>query len=239
MRTPAAVALALTLMLVAAFAANAQTPAEKEEGQCARTMEVSGQGLVKLAPTEAQVSLAAESTATKAADALEANATRTSRLMSALKPMLAEDESLTASGYELEPVYDSDKMGRSRLAGYRAVSRLTLKVKRLKELGGLIDAAVLNGANHIGGLYFGNPGTDEARKDASALALGDARALAERLAAAGGVKLGRLVRVQAHEGYIPGPPRPVYEMAAARVSTPIEPGELEVRSQVTAVWEIE
>jgi len=80
------------------------------------------------------------------------------------------------------------------------------------------------------------PAAEEARR----LAVADARARAHTIAAAAGLRLGRLVAVV--EGApLPSPmPRPEMRMAAfaADAATPVLPGRIEVTVAVSAQWEL-
>jgi len=202
----------------------------------ARTIEVEGVGEVALAPTVGRANLQVEANAPSAAKALEKVSAATSHVMAALKPKLAAADRLTTAAYDLFPLYEQED-GQATLTGYRATARLALEVSGPKRLGELLDAAVSSGATGVSGVDFDNPKADEARRDAAAAALKAARALAERLAAEAGVKLGRLLSLSTSPQPAPGPLR--YRAAlAAEAAPPIEPGELKVRASVSAVYEI-
>ncbi len=63
---------------------------------------------------------------------------------------------------------------------------------------------------------------------------------AELYAEATGHRVGRLVNLSETGGYTAPPPRPLAmaRMAAAEAQTPIQPGELRVRVEVTATYEL-
>ncbi len=65
------------------------------------------------------------------------------------------------------------------------------------------------------------------------------KAKADLYVRATGYTLGRLVNLSEGGGYTPGPVRPLPMMAMAKVaSTPVEAGELEIRIEVSGVYEM-
>ncbi len=238
--------LALALVLLLCWpAAGLAAPAEANPcpPPAPRLLSVEGSGEVSLAPSAGEAALSVEVTAPTATKALGQVSEATQRVLAALKGKLGPADRATTEGYDLFPLYDMSREGRGqRLTGYRAVSRLRLAVaERPERLGELLDAAVQGGASGLSEVRFTNPGLPEARRQAAAAALKEARALAERLAEAAGVRVGRLVSVSAGEAG--GGPQPLrYRaagMMAAEAAPPMEPGELRVRATVSAVYEIE
>jgi len=115
---------------------------------------------------------------------------------------------------------------------------VTVRVRALDSLGGVLDAAVGQGANNLYGLSFGlqepEPKLDEARRDAIA----DARRKAELYALAAGVTLGEVVSISEQTGY----DRPMPEMRAASFAkdsgVPVAEGELSLTASVTVVYDL-
>jgi len=229
----------LALLLALLLCAPAQALAQCTCPAPARTIAVSGTGEVSLPPTVGSTTLYVEVTAPSAAKALAQVSAATNQVLEAVKPRLSGPDRLTTEDYDLSPIYEHPERGKPRLVGYRGVSRLRLEVAGPKRLGELLDLAVASGATGLSGITFSNPETAEAKRSAAALALKDARALAERVAAEARVKLGRLLSASttAEEG--PRPYRDYGVMAAAEAAPPpIEPGALKVRASVSAVYEI-
>jgi uncharacterized protein YggE len=112
-------------------------------------------------------------------------------------------------------------------------------VRRLDDVGRVVDAALAKGANQINSLQFYSSKADSVRRAALAAAVANSRADAEALARAAGGSLGQLIEITT--GYMP--PRPLtmeatgmVAMAKDRVQTPIEPGEQTVTAMVTTRW---
>ncbi len=231
--------LVLALLLCLPVQALAQPPLCPPQP---RLIEVEGQGEVALAPTVGEATLSVESTAQTAAKALGQVSAATERVLEALKRKAAAEDRITTEGYDLFPLYEYEK-GKARreatLVGYRARSRLSLKVAGPKRLGEMLDVAVGAGATGVSGLGFSNPALGDARRQAAALALKDARRLAEHLGAEAGVRAGRLLSVSAVPEMGPRPVRFRGAVATPEAAPPVEPGELQVRATVVAVYDIE
>ena len=115
-----------------------------------------------------------------------------------------------------------------------------MEVRRIDQVGRVIDAALGAGANQVTSLAFEISSPDSARRAALSSAVAKAKAEAEVMAMAAGGSLGPLIELVAGEAFIP-PPRPVMAMARAdaaqAVGVPVEPGQEAVRATVTARWQ--
>ena len=109
-------------------------------------------------------------------------------------------------------------------------------MRDVSKLGAVLDAAITDGANTLNGISFElaepRPVLDQARKAATE----DARARAELLAAAAGVKLGRVLSISEGGGY--GGPMPMFKADAASAPVPVEAGEIGLSAAVTVTFEI-
>jgi uncharacterized protein YggE len=114
---------------------------------------------------------------------------------------------------------------------------LSIRVRDIAKLGGVLDAAITDGANTLNGISFGlaepDPAMDEARKTAVA----KAKARAELLVGAAGASLGKIVSIS-EAGM--SSPMPMYRMEAAMADAPVPVagGEVGVTANVTITWEI-
>lgn len=202
-----------------------------------QTIAVMGVGRVYRAPDQADVTLSVDMTEPRAAEAQRGASERMRSVQDAVLALVDQADASTRA-IALEPVYDYRESG-ARLTGYRASQSLEVRIRRLEDLGPLIDAAVTAGANGIAGVALGLADPATAMAEARTLAVGDARARAEGLAAAAGVRLTRLSNLE--EGALPGPPRPMMRMAAEAMAadTPVAGGSTEVMVEVRATYLIE
>jgi uncharacterized protein YggE len=200
---------------------------------------VTGEGRVDDAPDMATISLGVTSEGTTAADAMRTNSDEMTRVLGNLEAAGIAARDMQSSGLSLQPNWQHDSAsGTSRIIGYIASNTLTVRVRALDTLGGVLDAAVKDGANTLNGVAFGladpRPALDEARKRAVA----DAKARAELLAGAAGVKLGRILSISESGGALP--PMPAYRMAADAfaAAVPVAAGEVAMQASVTIVWQL-
>ncbi len=209
-----------------------------------RTLTVNGKGEMSAAPDVAYINLAVETTAKSASQAVKENAEKTNSVIEAIKAKLGENDKVSTAGYNLSPIYEyNNQTNNSEFKGYRASNQIVVEVHNLKQIGAIIDATAEAGLNNIQGLRFDTTKSAELRKKALAEAVKDAKATADVLAQAAGVKITRILQLSPSYDY----PVPVYrdyamsakEGAAPPPPTPIEPGELTINATVNIVFEIE
>ncbi len=231
------------LLLVLVFAVLAGSTAFAQTDKYEKsTLEVSGRGEVKIKPDVAYLTLAVETTSKTASEAVKSNSEKMNGVINKLKSLIGKDDKISTTGYQLSPIYEYDeKTRRSVLTGYRASNQVVVEIKNLDDLGKLIDSTTEVGANRIDSISFGTDKREEYRREALVQAVEDARATAETVSKAAGVKILRILRISpSYEA-----PIPVYrdfvqaKVAAEASPTPIEPGELTVSANVSIVFEIE
>lgn len=223
--------LAAMLVVQAAVAAEAfaQTPSPDPPAVVAV-----GRGVVKRAPDQAWITIAAESRAKTPSDAQKANADAMSAVLQKIKGLGLPADAIQTSAYELRPEFDYAN-NRQTLRGYVARNAVEVRVDDLAKLGPVLDAAVGAGATSVGGIRFDLKDRSGAEQAAIQQAVVDARRQADTAAQAAGMKVERILRLEVNREMAP-PPRPMMAMRAemaASAEPPIAPGELEVRATVT------
>ena len=231
-----------TFIAIAALAMAACTvpQANAENETPLRTITVTGQGEAAAAPDMAVLSLGVRTDGPTAAAALRENSAAMTETIDTLKELGVEARDIQTSGLSINPRYDYERnRSNPTLIGYTASNSLTVKLRDLESAGSVIDQAVSSGANSLGGISFTfanpKPLQDEARQDAVARA----RAQAELLTEAAGVRLGKVLTIQ--DGYAAAPaPRPMMARmeAASDSSVPLQAGESVVNASVTIIYEI-
>jgi hypothetical protein len=126
------------------------------------------------------------------------------------------------------------------MVGYRVRNNLTLRIRALAKVGGLLDQVVTLGANSISGPTFTVDDPTTLQDKARGEAIADALRKAKLYAAAAGIALGPVFHVE--ESYTQ-PPQPLaagamMRMEAADTPVPIEGGELTFQAQVSVSWRI-
>ncbi len=241
MRSANTLAILFLCGILSSRAATADEPSVDQR----RTISVSGQAEVSAAPDLAIVSLAVETTAPKAADAAGENAKRAAAVATAVKALLGKDDKVTTTRYSLEPRYQAGKPGEPtepRITGYVAHNEVQIETHKVDGVGGLIDAANAAGANRISGLQFTLSDRNQQLRSALATAGAEARAQAESVASALGVKLKNVISATTSMNPSPMPRHfDTRSMAAleARAPTTIEPGSVSVSATLQVTYEIE
>ena len=196
----------------------------------------SGRGETKVTPTSALVSISVTTRAATAAQAAADNATRLESTLRALRALGLPQSDLTTMGYSVGPNYEMSREGRTP-SGFLARNTIRAELRKLDDIGKLIDAALAGGATEIAGVQYASANSQEARRSALAAAVREARADAETIARAAGGSLGNLIALSSG-----GSPqlREMYEgdfAAAAGRVTNIMPRDLTVGAQVVGRWE--
>ena len=223
--------LPLTLSALLATAAAADDRA---------TITMTGEGRAPAAPDMATISLGVVSEAKTARAAMDAASTSVAALLSSLATAGIEERDVQTSSLQLNPVWNHNSTSSAgpEITGFSASNTVTVRVRALDALGGVLDGVLDAGANSFNGLQFGLqdpvPVTDAAR----AAAVADARRKADLVAAAAGVALGPILSIA--EAGAEMPPQPMFRMEASMAAdaVPVAPGELTVVERVTVVWQI-
>ena len=126
--------------------------------------------------------------------------------------------------------------GTSRVVGYVVTNTVRAEVRRIDDVGKLIDGALGKGANEISSLQFTSSKADSVRHAALADAVAHARSDAEALARAAGGSLGQLLEISTSTSPIRPMGYDVAMMKSAAAPTPIEPGQQTISATVTARW---
>ena len=236
------------LSLVAVLAALAAGPAGAALAQPAddaafraTTLNLSASGETRLAPDQATITLGVQTQGATAADAMRQNRERMNATVDAIRKQGVAAPDIRTSGLSLNAQYAYDNGQPPRLTGYQAVNEVSVTVRDLAKLGGVADAVVEAGANQVSGIAFGLSDPAAAEDQARRAAVKALAAKAALYAEATGYRVVRLVNLSEGGGYTPQPPRPLAMMrmaAAAEAPTPVEPGEVQVRIEVTGMYEL-
>ncbi len=229
MKLAAALAILLTVPALSVPAA-AQT-SKDADGPVVVTM---GEGIVKQAPDQAWVTIAAESRAKTPVEAQKLNADAMSSVMQRLKGLGLPADAIKTSGYELRPEFDYVN-NRQTLRGYLARNSVEVRVDELPKLGQVLDVAVAAGATSVSGIRFDLKERASAEQLALQRAVADARTQASTAAQAAGMRVERVVRIEVQREATMPPPRPMMRAGAEMAmmaDTPIAAGELEVKARV-------
>ena len=202
-------------------------------------ISVTGEANVSVAPDLAQIDGGVTSDAKTAREASEANNAAMGKVLLALKGAGIDEKDYQTSRLSLQPQFAPNYKPSERASGivnFRASNRVTVRVRDVTKVAGIIDALVGAGANEIGGINFmvtqASKHLDEAREKAIA----DARRKAEIYARAAGVTLGEPISISEE-----GAPVPLYRgklAAPMAVGAPVAQGEETLSVTVSVTWAI-
>ena len=225
-----AVALVLAVTAAPALAESDFPPA----------ISVTGEASISVPPDLALVDAGVATDAKTAHEASDANNTAMAKVLTALKAANIDAKDIQTSRLSLQPQYATPVPGRSgpsTIVGYRASNRVTVRIRDVTKVAGVIDTLVGAGANDIGNISFEVSQASKLLDDAREKAVTDARRKAEIYAKAAGVALGAPLSISEE-----GAPQPMFraKMAAplAAAPTPIAQGEETLSISVSVTWAI-
>jgi uncharacterized protein YggE len=240
LKTGAVVALLLLVPLLTSVQA-------KADDDLARIL-VSGEGVAEVAPDMAVLQLTVTREADAARAALDANSAAMAEVLEGMQQLGIEPRDLQTSNFSIQPRYHHPRAQNSgerkppELVGYIVRNSLTVRVRDISNVGKILDQSVSLGVNEGGQISFTNADPAAVIKQARINAVHDAREKAATLAAAAGVKLGKVMQLS-EQSYQPGPrPMARAEMAMARSASdavPVATGENSYRVSVQMSFAIE
>ena len=245
-------------ILVFAFAAMSfvKSYSRAQEPSSFRSFSVSGQGEVVAIPDIAQFTFSVITEGGVDISSLQTeNVTKMNGAIDFVKANGVEDKDIKTQSFRLNPRYQyfdcSRKFGEVQpcpppeIVGYTVTQTVLVKVRDFTKIGDILSGVITNGANTVSQLSFTIDNPDDFQDEARAQAIQKAQEKAEKIAKAGGFRVGKLLSIQ--EGY--SSPYAPYAFAESldrgfggAVSAPsptIEPGSQDVTINITLVYEIQ
>lgn len=209
-------------------------------GPAPAIVRVSAEATVSRAPDRVYIDVGVRTVAPSPNVAATDNATRLARVIAAVRKASGPGAQLTTTGYTLAPQYQYHSDGKPPTpTGYAVTNQVQVRLDDLGRIAAVIDAANGAGANLQQDLRFALRDPQAVRLRALARAAHRAREEAGALAAALGLRVVRIVSVEAGgTGRVwagPGGPR-LYQRAIPGAPpgspTPIESGAIPVNASV-------
>ena len=231
-----------TFMASAIFLFTATAFAQQADNR-PRTPSVtaSAEAVITAEPDQAEIDIGVVTQAKNAPDAARENADKLARVMAEVKKLLGKGDEVKTASYSLSPNYRYPQGGKPEITGYTATNILRIKTSSLPNVGKFIDVAMQSGANNINRLIFTLKDEQSTQLQALRLAAQKAKAKADEMAAALGLKIVRVLSItEGERGVrpIPMPQLRSVQMEAAAPPTPVEAGTIEVRSSATVTGEL-
>jgi uncharacterized protein len=196
-----------------------------------------------------------------AGEAMAENARRMDAVMAALRRAGVAERDIQTSAISLQPRYSNperEAMIRARetgqpyvppepprgpqIIGYEARNNVQVRVRRLADMGRIIDTLIEVGANQVHGPSFTMDDPQEALDQARSEAVAIAQRRAELYARAAGMRVARILSITEGGGH---PPVPLGFARGESLASappppppPVAPGELQLRVGVSVQFEL-
>jgi hypothetical protein len=220
----------------------AQDSKAADDYDASRIITVLGEGSTRVQPDIAQITVGVETTGPTVSEAVKENNAKMQTIMAALEDAGIPAKDIQTSNYSIS--VDSTPQPLEGASGqskpqYRVSNMVTVIIRDLTKVGGVLDAAVEAGANSMWGVGFSLDDTTAAQSAARAKAVADAQASAQELARLAGVKLGPVMSISEVMGIGVTPVPTRMEVAMDSGGAEVSPGEVEVSYQVQMSFYIE
>lgn len=221
------IALFAIITILFNSSSNAQTDCDLS------TLSANGSGEVKTTPDIASISVGVLTKGKTAADAVSANSSASQKLLDALHSSGIADKDIQTSSISVYPLYKNSPQGfddQSTIVGYQANNQLTATIRKVSEVGKIIDSISLAGNFSVSGVSFGLDNDDTFQSEALTKAVSNARKKADAVAKAAGVSITGIKSVSVDSF---GSPKIFGAAADAGVSsTQVLPGDVTVSASV-------
>jgi len=210
-------------------------------------LTVTAEGSSTRTPDLATYSAGVTTQGATASEALTSNSAQMKRVIGALKQAGIADRDIQTSNLNLNPVYAQPKRtpdgnyedGPQRIVGYQATNTVSVRQRKIEEMGKVVDALVKAGANQVNGPNFMINEPEAAMNEARTAAMKDARARADLYARAAGLRVARIVSISELGGFVPQTVMYARKEAMdVSAAPPVAAGELEMKANVTVQFEL-
>ncbi len=234
---------ALLLLGIAGLAsrndAAAAAPNRDDPPTAQRVITVSGTGTATVQPDQATLTIGVQITQSTVAAATAEAGDRMSKVLDAIKAQGVDAKDIQTSNYSINPVTTYPDNQTPQVTGYQVMNVVNVTVKKLDTVGSVSDAGIAAGANYLGGITFGIVSPQVPQTTARIAAVKNATDMAQTLAQAAGVKLGRVIAISENTNLFQ-PPLPFKNASADSAGGigPVASGSLDITSNVQIQFEI-
>ena len=208
-------------------------------------LTVSGSASVKKPADQLNMSVGVVTQNPDVQKAVQANREKMVLVLEAVRKAGLTEKEYKTGTFQIVPQYEQPPKEprpdwRPAIAGFEVRNTLTLQTSKIELAGPLIDAVARQGANLVEEIAFTLQDMQQAKGEAIALAVAQARAFAQAASKEAGVTLGDLLELSVNPMLIM--PRSLrmekFALAAPEAATPIAPGDVEVTATVSMIYAI-
>ena len=233
---------AAAAVAVAAVSARAQPAVQPPPAPPLSSIRVTAEARVTAKPDRVQIDLGVVTHAATSQEAAAENARQADAVLAAVRKALGAAGVLKTISYSLNPNYKYHPNAEPTPDGYTASNVVQATLDDLAKIGVVIDTATAAGANHVQDIAFTLRDQDAVRAEALRQAATRARAEAEVLAGALGLRVVRVLNVEENSAqFVPlrvMASRVASAATAASAPTPVEAGTLDITANVTLSVEV-
>jgi uncharacterized protein len=224
------------------------SPAQNTTTNASNTLSLTGTATTMVKPDKVTVSLGVQTTNKTADVALAANSKTMNQVIDALKATGIKDNETSTSSFSISPNYNYSQPSstESRITGFTVSNSIQIQSTNINNTSKWIDTAIAAGANTIDRIDFAlsDKKLEGTKNTLIKQAMQDARAKADIVASAAGVKVVGIRSINLNELAIqpPFPPSPVplakQSLAATEAArpTPIISGQEEVTTNIGIIF---
>ncbi len=207
------------------------------------SIQLKGEGTVYATPDTARISLTVLTQAPDTSQALSDNNRKMEAVIEYLKAEGVEENNIRTTGFNIRPLQErieDPQTGKKRteIYAYRVINTVEADIKDIEKAGKIASGAVEAGANRVDRLQFIVSREEEYKKEARRKAVRQAKERGEEIADSLGVELGRLLNFSEDRDFFRPMARAQAMETADRTEVPLEPGENEIKANVTLEYEI-
>ncbi|MCT2536125.1 SIMPL domain-containing protein [Aquibacillus koreensis] len=195
-------------------------------------MKVNGVGKISVEPNIAEIQVGVVTKDTNVTQAQQANSQVINKIIDSLASLQVSGNNIQTADYFIIPQYDYED-GTSIFTGYQVTHMLSIIIENLRFVGEVIDTAVQQGANRVSNINFKVKDEQFYYQQALTKALENGVAKAQTMARTMRLNLDYYpISIKEELVNKDQTPMPFVSAEVAGVSTPIEPGRLEVTARV-------
>ena len=205
------------------------------------SITITGSGKILYAPDMGYLHVGVASEGGTAAEAWQKNEAIVKKIFEALKNLGLEERDFKTTNLNVQPRYLHKKDEAPKLLGYTVSYDLVVTVRKLDQMGTLLDRMVAAGANRHMNVSFGCSNMEKLLDQARAKAVADARKRADLYVKGASASVGDVLAITDTPNLPHGRMFPIDAQAPREggAGLPIAAGEQELNVTVTIRWAIE
>lgn len=233
--------IGLVVLIIAGFfiAGDRNTPSTTNQTtNQTQGLSVSAEGLVYATPDIAKLRFGVQQVGREATVVESEIAKKIDVIKSKIKELGVEDKDIKTAEFGIYPDYGNYPATTSQIRSYNGRHILEVTVRDLDKADAVADAVISAGANEVQNIYYTVEDPEQWYQDARSQAITKAKEKATQLAKDADIKLGRLLSINES-----GDQPVFYDKAigiggSSEFQPGLEPGSLEIRANVTLVYQI-